>query len=141
MINISLVEDDDAVRACYDVMKQLRPHLSQQQFVDTVRLQRTEGYLLAALEEDGQVRALAGYRYQHMLAHGKFLYVDDLVTDETQRSRGHGDALFDWLVKEARAAGCRKLQLDSGVQRLEAHRFYFRKRMAIVSYHFNVELL
>ena len=42
-----------------------------------------------------------------------------------------GGALFDWLVAEARAAGCKQLDLDSGVQRFAAHRFYLMKRMSI----------
>ena len=71
-----------------------------------------------------------------MLAHGRFLYVDDLVTLDAERSKGHGDALIDWLEAEARREGCRNLQLDSGTQRTAAHRFYFRKRMVVNSFHF-----
>jgi hypothetical protein len=48
--------------------------------------------------------------------------------------------LFDWLVGEARAAGCQSLELDSGVQRFDAHRFYLRNRMAISSHHFRLAL-
>ena len=69
-----------------------------------------------------------------------FCYVDDLVTDESERSLGYGGALFDWLVAEARAEGCGKLELDSGVQRFAAHRFYLTKRMIISSHHFSLEL-
>jgi hypothetical protein len=43
-------------------------------------------------------------------------------------------------VAEARATGCAKLELDSGVQRFDAHRFYLRKRMIISSHHFSLEL-
>ena len=70
----------------------------------------------------------------------EFMYVDDLVTDAEARSRGYGDALFDWLVNYARTQGCTRLDLDSGVQRFAAHRFYFRKRMHISFYHFALEL-
>jgi hypothetical protein len=65
-----------------------------------------------------------GYRIMESLYAGRFCYVDDLVTDQTARSLGYGGALFDWLVAEARAAGCGRLELDSGVQRFDAHRFY-----------------
>ena len=71
---------------------------------------------------------------------GRFCYVDDLVTDEAGRSLGYGGALFDWLVAEARSAGCQKLDLDSGVQRFAAQRFYLTKRMIISSHHFSLEL-
>ncbi|MGI8649755.1 MAG: GNAT family N-acetyltransferase, partial [Rubrobacter sp.] len=63
-----------------------------------------------------------------------------LVTSEDARSGGVGKAMLDWLEAEARQNGCVSLQLDSGVQRAEAHRFYFRERMTIASYHFTKEL-
>jgi len=78
---------------------------------------QTDGYRLAALCEGDAVRAVAGYRLMEMLYCGRIIYVDDLNTDECQRSGGHGKALMDWLKAEARASGCKELHLDSGVQR------------------------
>jgi GNAT superfamily N-acetyltransferase len=75
-----------------------------------------------------------------MLARGWHMYVDDLVTDELGRSRGYGAFLMDWLVARAREEGCDNLDLDSGVQRFAAHRFYFRQRMTISAYHFALPL-
>ena len=62
------------------------------------------------------------------------------MADAAGRSLGLGSALFDWLVAEARAEGCAKLELDSGVQRFDAHRFYLAKRMIISSHHFSLDL-
>ena len=45
-----------------------------------------------------------------MLATGRTLYVDDLVTDEAQRSRGYGKAMLDWLQAHARDAELHDLQ-------------------------------
>ena len=59
---------------------------------------------------------------------GKNLYVDDLVTREACRSKGHGKALIDWLRNEA------------GKQRHRAHRFYLRQGMDIASFHFSEKL-
>jgi len=75
-----------------------------------------------------------------MLATGKPLYVDDLVTDNVKRSSGFGSALFFWLADYARNAGCNILSLDSGTHRSEAHRFYFRQRMKITDFHFELHL-
>ncbi len=131
---------DEEIFRCFPVMRQLRPHLVESEFVATVRRQMDGGYILAFLEDEGEVRAVAGYRLTENLHSSRFLYVDDLVTDSASRSRGHGGRLLDWLVERARAAGCRSLQLDSGVQRFDAHRFYHVNRMTISSYHFRVEL-
>src|SRR5205823_14484686 len=70
-------------------------------------------------------------RSSDLLFSGKFLYVDDLVTRDSDRSRGFGGELLDWLIEQAREHGCENLELDSGVQRFDAHRFYFSKRMNI----------
>jgi GNAT superfamily N-acetyltransferase len=129
------------IERCHPVMRQLRPQFEEARaFVDQVTRQQKEGYLLAFLEDDQQVRAVAGYRFLESLVAGKFLYVDDLVTREEDRSRGYGGQLFDWLVDQARARGCQNFELDSGVQRFDAHRFYLLKRMQISSYHFRLKL-
>ena len=67
------------------------------------------------------------------------MYVDDLITSDAARSKGFGGQLLDWLVEQAAGRGCAQLELDSGVQRFDAHRFYFRKRMKIASYHFSLK--
>ncbi len=140
MIKIKLAETDEEIKSCFAVMAQLRPHLTKEEFLRRVKLQQREGYLLAFAADEDEVKSVGGYRIQNMLAHGKFLYVDDLVTDENARSKGYGDALFDWLVQQASKENCDKFQLDSGVQRFSAHHFYFRKRMEISRYHFNLNL-
>ena len=128
------------VAATYPVMSQLRPHVGRKEYVERVRRMREEGYRLAAVFERDDVLCVAGFRIVEFLAHGRFLYVDDLVTDDGARSRGSGKQMLDWLADRARDAGCEKLQLDSGVQRHAAHRFYFREGMHITSYHFSKTL-
>jgi GNAT superfamily N-acetyltransferase len=140
-VTIALAETDADIARCFPVMHQLRPQLVAADFVARVRRMQQEGFHLARLEdEEGAVRAVAGYRYYDKLFSGQNLYVDDLVTDGSQRSRGHGRALLAWLCAAARARGCVQLELDSGVQRFEAHRFYFRERMRISAYHFVISL-
>ncbi|MBL9203285.1 MAG: GNAT family N-acetyltransferase [Opitutaceae bacterium] len=135
-MNIALAETDADIARCFPVMHQLRPHLVAADFVARVRRMQREGFRLAFLEEAGVVRAVAGYRYHEKLFSGKNLYVDDLVTDPAARSRGHGRALLAWLLEQARVQGCDNFELDSGVQRAQAHRFYFRERMHVSAYHF-----
>jgi GNAT superfamily N-acetyltransferase len=136
-ITIAAATNDEEILATRNVMLQLRPNLSPSEYLATVkRMMQTDGYRLVALAENGTVRAVAGYRFMEMLYCGKILYVDDLYTDEAQRSRGFGKRLLDWLKTEAKAHGCAQLHLDSGVQRERTHRFYFRKGLTIPGYHF-----
>lgn len=137
---IALAVEDDEIRNCYAVMAELRPHVSPEEFLPRVRRQmETAGYKLAYLS-DGEVMAVGGFRVSECLAWGKFMYVDDLVSKEGERSKGYGGALFDWLVEYARAQGCDQFHLDSGVQRFAAHRFYLNRRMSIEAHHFGLKL-
>ena len=101
---------------------------------------RAGGYRLLGSFEDGseEASAAAGFRVVGMLAWGRSLYVDDLVTLPEARGRGHADALFRWLEEEADRLRCHSFHLDSGVgpERADAHRFYFRHGLTITSFHF-----
>jgi GNAT superfamily N-acetyltransferase len=132
---------NEEILAARTVMRQLRPQIPEDSYLPIVRrMMQTDGYLQAAVFDGDTVVAVAGYRFMEMLYAGRTLYVDDLNTDETCRSRGHGKMLMDWLKREAKERGCVQLQLDSGVQREQTHRFYFREGLTINCYHFRIEL-
>src|SRR5437016_253037 len=128
---------DNDIQLTYPVMSQLRTHVPEHDYLNRVKRQsQASGYQIAALFDEGQVRCLAGYRISESLAWGKFLYVDDLVSDQNGRSKNYGKQMVAWLEDEARKNGCQEFHLDSGVQRHGAHRFYLRERMDITCYHF-----
>jgi GNAT superfamily N-acetyltransferase len=80
--------------------------------------------------------AVAGWRVIATTVCGRKLYVDDLVTTASARGRGIGSSLLGELVERARAAGCSVIDLDSGLHRKDAHRFYIREGMPVHSLHF-----
>jgi GNAT superfamily N-acetyltransferase len=140
-MKVQVVETDAQIAATYDVMAQLRPHISREEYLTHVRsLMESDRYVLASLVDQGEVRAVAGFRVMNMLCCGRILYVDDLVTDERVRSIGYGRELLRWLRKEGQRLGCNDLQLISRVTREQAHRFYFREGMSIMCFHFRSEL-
>ena len=126
----------------FRALQALRPHYeTEAKLVEDVdELMRPEGYRLVGAFEDGTEHAvaIAGFRVEHMLARGKYLYVDDLSTLPEARRRGYGRQLLDWLADEARRLGCEQLHLDSAVraERIDAHRLYFNAGLAIEAYHF-----
>lgn len=131
---------DSEIQMCFDVMSELRTHLASDDFLKTIRHMESEGFRLAYIEDAKGVVAVAGYRIYTNLFLGKNLYVDDLVTAARARSKGYGKQMLDWLRNKARKAGCRSFHLDSGTQRGQAHKFYFKQGLTITSYHFNQPL-
>ncbi len=98
------------------------------------------GARMCVATDGADVAGVAVYRMYENTFYGKQLYVDDLVTDEARRSSGVGRTLLGYLEQKARAAGFDSLTLDSGTQRLQAHKFYFREGMAVTSFHFMKKL-
>jgi GNAT superfamily N-acetyltransferase len=128
---------DAEIADCYEVMAELRPHVPRERFLPLVKSMQADGYRLACIREGGRVVAVAGYRISTNLFYGRNLYVDDLVTADSERSKGHGKALLGWLRQLAQDEGCDAFHLDSGVQRKRAHQFYLREGLELSSYHFS----
>ena len=133
---------DADIRRVYPVMRELRPHIaSADEFVARVRRQQAgSGWRLIYVEDAGAPVAAAGFRVSEWLAWGKALYVDDLICLESHRGQGFAEALMVWMEELARKEGCGEFHLDSGTHRVDAHRFYLRKRMKISCFHFDLPL-
>ena len=138
---VELDPDDPALVEALPVLKELRPHLD----LDLWRAVYTEGWpqglrFSAVFDDDDVCVAVAGWRVVANTSAVRKLYVDDLVTTDSGRSRGHGRLLLEYLRHEAATNGCTELDLDSGVHRADAHRFYFRERMEISAFHFRIRV-
>ncbi len=135
-MEIHIAKSDTEIAACYPVIRELRPHIGEESFVSRVRTLERSGYRLAYCQGPEGPVAVAGFRLGESLAWGRFLYVDDLVTLSSHRSRGFGAALLSWLAEFAAREGCDQLHLDSGIQRKDAQRFYEREGIQLAGYHF-----
>jgi GNAT superfamily N-acetyltransferase len=98
------------------------------------------GEMCVALRGNAVV-AVAVFRVFENTHVGRRFYVDDLVTDESQRSTGVGAALLRYLEEEARVRGCVRIELESGSQRSRAHKFYFRQDFVISGFSFKKDLV
>lgn len=137
-IEIHGIDTADDVAAAFPLMHQLRPHLQDAgELVTRWRRQTGDGYRLVGLWDDGPLVALAGYRYAENLVYGSYCYVDDLVTDVAARSGGYGQMLMDWLKTEAHAQGCARLVLDTPLDNVLGHRFYYRNGLLARALRFN----
>jgi GNAT superfamily N-acetyltransferase len=136
-MKIQEAKTKEQISSCFSVMRELRPHLNLDSFLEAMARMKSEGYRLIFIA-DPEVRAVAGFRRIEMLAMGTVLYVDDLVTSAPHRSKGYGKQLLKWLWEEAKQQNCQYLELDSGMRRLDAHRFYETNGMQKAAFHFSV---
>ncbi|MFM2486869.1 GNAT family N-acetyltransferase [Celerinatantimonas yamalensis] len=125
------------VEVLYPLVTQLRPNLQTvDEFIQCWQRQRQQGYCIIALYDKQVAVAMAGYRVEENLAHGRFLYVDDLVTDQHVRSQGYGEQLLVFLRDQAIILGCKKIVLDTPLSNALGHRFYFRCNLLATSLRF-----
>jgi ribosomal protein S18 acetylase RimI-like enzyme len=118
----------DELAACFPVLVELRPYLKDaSEWVDRASEMGSAGYRVLAAWKGDRVSAVAGYRVMENLIHGRFLYVDDLVTADGQRGRGLGASLLKELSTIGRDKNCRRLVLDTAVANANARRFYKRE--------------
>src|SRR5690606_38342148 len=91
MDHLRPIQNPDAIEKCFQVMKELRPHLSLHDFLSlTEEAARRDDYRLIGYYDGDACLAVMGYRVLYDLAHGKHLYIDDLVVTESHRSCGIG---------------------------------------------------
>ncbi len=125
----------DWLKAAASVHRQLRPNLPTD-YVARMREVFGSGAEMLVVTHGDAVSGVCVFRVAEKTHYGREIYCDDLVTDEQQRSRGVGKMMIDALKTIGKQRGCDYLTLDSGTQRQNAHRFYFREGMTIPAFHF-----
>ena len=127
----------ELLAAAESVHRQLRPQLPAN-YVPRMKEIVAGGAEMAVVLVDGKVAGITVFRVLEKTFTGRELYCDDLVTDEAQRSTGVGHALIAYMEKIVAERGCNAFTLDSGTQREQAHKFYFREGMTVTAFHFTM---
>lgn len=79
-------------------------------------------------EDGGELVGLcSAYLDLNSVRYGQRCWVEDLAVDPERRSVGIGGALLDAAQAWAEEAGATHFELDSGLGREDAHRFYERR--------------
>ena len=108
------------------VLRQLRPDMPTPFAPFATAILAGSGEFLVATRAD-DVAGVALFRVIATTRCPRRFYVDDLVTDAAQRSRGVGAVMLQWLEREARARQATAMELESGLTRHDTHRFYERQ--------------
>ena len=108
----------------FSLISQLRTDLSENEYQDSFKTMQAEGYQMIALVEDNSIKALAGFTIQTNFYNKKHLFLYDLVTDSEVRSKSYGNKMMKHLEEIASDNACKYVALESGLVRLDAHRFY-----------------
>jgi GNAT superfamily N-acetyltransferase len=139
-MEIKIAESDSEIMECFPVIYELRPQLKKGDFVNLIReLNKNHNYQLVYLK-DTVISSVMGIRIGLWLHTGKYLEIEDLITTESARSKGHGEKLLDWAKKYGKSQSCNQLRLVSGVSREKAHKFYKNNGMLFEAKYFSIDL-
>lgn len=119
------LHSEEEILEAFPVMNQLRNHLDEKTYLDLVtEAKEKDMYRLFALYDQGEIVAVTGFKPMITLYYGRFVWVCDLVTDYRKRSSGYGEKLLTIVHEWAKENGYDSVALSSGLQRIDAHRFY-----------------
>lgn len=123
------------------VLKQLRTNLSEEEALSLWDMMKAERYQLFAMyNEKEEVVTLAGLAICTNFYHEKHVFLYDLITAETHRSKGHGEKMLSHIEAWGREHGCSSVVLTSAFPRTDAHRFYEREGYGKTSYSFRKQI-
>jgi GNAT superfamily N-acetyltransferase len=100
-----------------------------------------EGSTVLVAERRGELLGFAtAYLDLDSVRFGPRCWVEDLAVEPGRRSEGLGGALFDAAQEWARERGATHLELDTGLAREDAQRFYERREPAAKGFSYSWRL-
>lgn len=129
------------IQEAFPVLRELRSHLEPEEMEALYEQMHEEGYrLFGRYDTAGDLVAVAGVTLGTNFYLGRHVFVHDLVTTEARRSEGHGKVLLTYIHAWAADRDCDTVELESGLWREEAHRFYEQLDYEKYCYSFKYEV-
>lgn len=136
-VKIKELVSDSEFNAIYPLIEQLNPGLTRKQFSER----------LADMRDSGRYRAIGAYRGKKLVGVcglwvfnrfwcGRFMEIDNLVVDQSQRNAGIGKLMTDWVERAAKHEKCNIVFAASYSHNHASHRFYFREKYIIKGFAF-----
>lgn len=107
------------------LMEQLGYQISEADLLENIKLHLSPAYALFVSEMAGKLIGFISihiYRYPHLK--DSLSRITALCVDANYRSFGIGGKLLTYAEKYIKSRGCKLIELTSGIQREDAHRFY-----------------
>ena len=134
------IATEEEIKYCYKIMHQIREDLTERDFLSAISEQLKNGYKIVYVIQDEEIICIAGFTIGDKLSWGKYLFIEDFVTNKSIKSIEAAKALLDFIKIYAKQQKCNSIHLDSSIQKEEAHKFYLSQEMKIDSYHFSINI-
>jgi GNAT superfamily N-acetyltransferase len=127
--------DEDAIREVAEDHSDLTPYAEALREI----VGSPDSTILVGLLDDLIVAtAQVSWRRRMMYGGGLVCQIESVRVASRLRGRGLGGVLIRWVIDDARARGCRRVELTSNAQRIDARRFY--ERLGFKASHIGMKL-
>jgi GNAT superfamily N-acetyltransferase len=93
------------------------------------------------LFDDGKPKGFChGTFFNTFWLSGQTCYISSIISNIEERKKGYGSKMMDHVKELAKERGCHAIVLDSGMPRIEAHKFYEKYGFEKCAYCFELKL-
>lgn len=134
-VDVRLIKAQDMPQIL-PLIQQLNPTIPFQMLKERLVHMVTRGYQSVGAYQGAKLVGVAGMWFGTRFYCGNYIDVDNVVVEESGRSRGVGQLLMNWIEAYAKERGCQVSVLDAYTTNTLAHRFYLRDGYRIIGFHF-----
>jgi GNAT superfamily N-acetyltransferase len=127
-MKIRKLETESDMAMGFRVLKELRKEITEGEFQTVFqKASEMDGYTMVGAFIDNELIAVMGYRFLFDFVRKKHLYIDDLVTTESMRSKGIGSKLLKYAENVALDQQCSVVRLCAHIDNKSGQNFYERE--------------
>ncbi|MEI7978396.1 MAG: GNAT family N-acetyltransferase [Bacteroidota bacterium] len=135
-ITIKIIDSATEMYAQYDLIKQLSKNVSYQNYCLMIDEMVLLNYKQAVAYLNNKPVGVCGYWINTKIYAGKYVELDNVVTDENYRGKKIGALLCNFVLKIAKENYCKTAMLDAYLENESAHSFYQNLGFDKKGYHF-----
>jgi GNAT superfamily N-acetyltransferase len=135
-ITIKILDSANEMYAQFDLIKQLSKNVSYQNYCLMIDEMVLLNYKQAVAYLNNKPISVCGYWINTKIYSGKYVELDNVVTDENYRGKKIGELLCNFVLKIAKENNCKTAMLDAYLENESAHTFYQNLGFDKKGYHF-----
>jgi len=112
------------------------PSMTKEAYEKMLHEMAPANYAQVGAFENDICLGVSGYWVNTKLWCGRYLELDNIVVSETERSRGIGKMLMEFLSEVAEKRECNMLALDSYTTNFKAHKLFYNLGFVPRGFHF-----
>lgn len=120
----------------FPIIQQLLPSLTLEAYKQMLPEMIPNGYSQVIVFDGIKYIGISGIWINTKLYSGKYLEMDNVIINQSYRSKGIGKLLCDWCINKAKETNCKNIMLDAYLENEKAHTFYEREGFTKRGYHF-----